>query len=333
MRRLAFASFLLGTLVLVAATLCACGGADDTFDIYTSIYPHVIRRMEAVLAKQFPDTKFRWYQMGSEQIAARLSTELEAGHTPCDLLMTSDPFYYAGLAAAGHLLPYDSPATAAVAAGLKDAGHDYATVRVPLMVIAVNHEHLALDQHPRSFKDLADPRFAGKLSMGDPLKSGTTFTTVAALVREYGWPYIEALRDNDVLPAGGNSATLARLETGERPVAIILLENLLPSLAKHAPITVIYPTDGAIPIPSPVAILRTTNQPALAKRVYDFMYSEAMQDAVVSGFMYSPLPSHAPPSGARPWNELAVYAWNAERLAWVRRERDAIKKRFRSIMR
>jgi len=333
MRRLVFASLLLGLLVLATTTLPGCGGEDDAFDIYTSIYPQVIRRMEGPLAKQFPGTTFRWYQMGSEQIAARLSTELEAGATSCDLLMTSDPFYYAQLAEAGHLVAYDSPAVASVAAGLKDAGHRYATVRVPLMVIAVNHEHLAADQHPRSFEDLADPRFAGKVSMGDPWKSGTTFTTVAALVREHGWSYVEALRKNDVLSAGGNSATLARLETGERPVAIILLENLLPSLAKHAPITIIYPTDGAIPIPSPVAILRTTDKPALAKRVYDFLYTQVMQDAIVSGFMYSPLPDHAPPAGARPWKHLVLYEWTVESLAWVQRERNAIKKRFRSIMR
>ncbi len=320
-------------LLLLCALLPACGGNDDALHIYTSIYPQVIRQMEAPLAKQFPGVEFAWHQMGSEQIAAKLSTEIDAGATRCDLLMTSDPFYYAQLAAAGHLLPYDSPAVATVPASLKDPAHHHATVRVPLMVIAVNHERLAADQHPRSFQDLTDKRFAGKLSMGDPLKSGTTFTTVAALVRKYGWPYIEALRKNDVLSAGGNSATLNRLETGERPVAIILLENLLPSLKRDAPITIIYPSDGAIPIPSPVAILKSTTKPVLAKKVYDFLYSKAMQDAVVSGYMYSPLPAHAAPEGARPWKDLVLHTWDAAALTWVEKERDAIKKRFRSTMR
>ena len=320
-------------LLLVLLLAPACGGDDGAFHIYTSIYPHVIRRMEPLFAERFPGVEFHWHQMGSEQIAGRLSAEIEAGETPCDLLLTSDPFYYAQLSAAGHLLPYESPAAAGVPEALRGPDHAYTTVRVPLMVIAVNYHHLAPEQNPTSFADLADKRFAGKISMGDPLKSGTTFATVAALVRTHGWAYVEALRANDLLAAGSNSTTLQRLETGERPVAIILLENLLPSLAKEAPITVVYPTDGAIPVPSPVAILKTTDQPDLARRVYDFLFSDAIQDVVVSGFMYSPLPQHAAPAGAKPWNELPLFSWNTEAFTWVQTERDAIKKRFRAIMR
>lgn len=319
-------------LILAVLTLPACGD-DDALQIYTSIYPHVLKRMEPELAKQFPDIEIRWFQKGSEQIAAILSTELEAGGTRCDLLMTSDPFYYEQLADAGHLMRYRSPAAEAVAGALRHSDDAYTTVRVPLMVIAVNHDHLPPDQHPTSFADLADARFAGKVSMGDPLKSGTTFTTVAALARTLGWDYFEDLRKNDLIAAGGNSATMHRLETGERPVGIILLENLLPSLEKGAPITVVYPSDGAIPVPSPVAILKSTDKPEQAKQVYDFLFAKVMQDAIVSGFMYSPLPTHAAPAGAKPWKDLALYPWSAEAFAWVKKERYAIKKRFRAIMR
>ncbi|MDF1700344.1 MAG: extracellular solute-binding protein [Planctomycetota bacterium] len=326
----------LALLFLLAAVpqLVACGSeADEAFHIYTSIYPQVIEQMEPKLRERFPGVTFRWYQMGSEQIAGRIGIELETGSTPCDLLLTSDPFFYAQLAEAGHLLPYESPAAAEVPAGLKDPAGRYATVRVPLMVIAVNHEKLAADQHPTSFADLADKRFAGKIAMGDPLKSGTTFTTVAAWVRGKGWPFIEKLAANDIVSAGGNSSVLRELESGARPVGVILLENLLPSLAAGAPITVIYPSDGAVPVPSPVAIMKQTDTPALAKEVYDFLYSPAMQAEIVAGFMYSPLPRNAPPEGGRPWGELALFPWDADALAWVKDERGAIKKRFRAILR
>ena len=319
--------------VCVLAVLPACGGDDHALHIYTSIYPEVIDQMKPALAARFPGATFRWYQMGSEQIAGRLSMEIEAGATPCDLLLTSDPFYYTQLAEAGHLLAYTSAAAGAVPADLKDPRGYYATVRVPLMVIAVNHDKVAAADQPTSFADLADPRFRGKVAMGDPLKSGTSFTTVGAWVRRHGWSFIEALHENDVVAAGGNSAVLAKLESGERPVGVILLENLLVSLRRGAPITVIYPSDGAIPVPSPVAILANTDKPELAKQVYDFLFGEAMQAAVVAGNMYSPLPTHAPPAGARAWATLERFVWDTESIAWVTAERDAIKKRFRAIMR
>lgn len=327
-------AFALLALLALAATLGSCGADDgDAFHIYTSIYPQVIKRMEPKLREKFPGVDFRFYQMGSEQIAGRLGIELETGETPCDLLLTSDPFFYAQLAEDGYLLEYESPAASAVPKDLRDPGGRYTTVRVPLMVIAVNHDKLPREEFPTSFADLAQERYRGKIAMGDPLKSGTTFTTVGAWLTKYGWAFIEKLKENDIVAAGGNSTVLREVESGALPIGVILLENLLPSLEQGAPITVIYPTDGAIPVPSPVAILEQTDKPELAKQVYDFLFSEAMQAEIVRGAMYSPLPAHAPPEGGKPWKELALFSWDAETLAWVKDERAGIKKRFRALMR
>ena len=309
-----------------------CGGPDEELVIYTSIYPQVIERMKPALAAEFPGVSFEWRQAGSEQLARKLSVELEAGGTRCDLLMTSDPFYYAQLAAAGHLATHDSPVTAEIPDGLKDAEGRWATVRVPVMVIGVNHDKIRKSEFPSSFQDLLDPRYAGKIAMGDPLKSGTNFTTVASLVRQYGWDYFRGLAKNGIQSAGGNSTVTNKLETGERPIGIVLLENLLPRIEAGAPITVVYPTDGAVPVPSPVAVLRTSDKPALARRVRDFFFGQAMQDAIVSGFMYSPLPNHAAPAGGAPWRELALQPFDAAFMDWVQNERDTIKETFGEIL-
>lgn len=326
MRRWAFWVLLLA--------LAGCGGDDQNeIWIYTSIYPQVIERLEPELQAAFPDVTFRWYQKGSEQVAARINAELASGDVLCDLIMTSDPFYYAQLEDQGLLLAHASPGAAAVPEGLRDPENAFTTVRVPLMVIAVNHERLTPSEHPGSFKALQESRYEDKVSMGDPLKSGTNFTTVAALSKLYGWDYFQALRDNGVVSAGGNSAVLHRIETGERPIGIILLENVLPRIAKGAPITVVYPSDGAIPVPSPVAIMKSSSNPELAKRVQDLFFEPALQKAIVQGYMYSPLPQLEPPAGGRPWKDVAMYPWSARFVEDVKTERDHIKKRFREVMR
>jgi len=169
--------------------------------------------------------------------------------------------------------------------------------------------------------------------MGDPLKSGTNFTTVASLVRDDDWSLLEGWAANGLVAAGGNSAVLQRLESGERPVGVILLENLLPRVADESPLRVVYPEDGAVPIPSPIAILASTQRPALAKQVYDAMFSADVQAAIVAGHMYSPLPGLAAPAGAKPWSELALAPWDAAFVTWVRDRRSEIKRRFRETMR
>lgn len=129
------------TLALILLCLVpACGGHDGPeIWIYTSIYPHVIDQMTPALEKEFPGVRFEWFQKGSEVVGARLNMELAAGRTECDLLLTSDPFHYAELKAAGRLIAHQTEATRAVPAELKDPDHHFATVRIPLMVLAVNN--------------------------------------------------------------------------------------------------------------------------------------------------------------------------------------------------
>ena len=335
MRTWRFTLVTLATLVTLLTPLAGCGGDDGRRElwIYTSIYPSVIERMKPTLERAFPDVRFRWYQKGSEQVAARLTMELEAGKSPCDLLLTSDPFYYAELAAAGLLLPYESPAAKDVPAGLRDPGHAYVTVRVPVMVLGVNTKELPPEAWPTAFADLGRAPLRGLIAMGDPLKSGTNFTTVAALTTSRGWDLIEAWSRNGIVAEGGNSAVLRRLETGDRPVGVILLENLLPRIEKGSPLKIVYPEEGAIPVPSPIAILKGTTDEALAKRVYDVMFSDAIQEAIVAGHMYSPLPDRDAPAGARPWSELRLHPWDAAFVDDVKTRRKAIKQRFREIMR
>ena len=51
----------------------------------------------------------------------------------------------------------------------------------------------------------------------------------------------------------GNVSVITRIETRERPVGVVLLENILKAQAKGSPVKAIYPTDGGIPVPSPIA--------------------------------------------------------------------------------
>lgn len=325
-----------GWLVGLVCLLAACGDREEATPeiwIYTSIYQHVIDAIQPHLEDAVPEARIRFFRKGSEQVAARLGMELEAGSTPCDLLVTSDPFYYAELTRQGRLLAYASPAATSVPAHLRDPGNAWVTVRIPLMVLGVNTESLAVHERPTGFADLAAPSLESRIAMGDPLKSGTNFTTVAALAHRPGWPLLEGWSRNGIVAAGGNSTVLDAIERGERPVGVVLLENLLPAQRRGAPIQVVYPREGAIPVPSPIAILASTAHPALARRVYDAMFSPAVQAAIVAGDMYSPLPDAEPPPGARRLADVPLFPWDASFLDEASSRRREIKERFREIMR
>ena len=66
----------------------------------------MIEQLDPLLKKHHPDVEVKWYRAGSEKVATRLDTELRAGGTEADLVLTSDPFWYLKLKKEGRTLPY-----------------------------------------------------------------------------------------------------------------------------------------------------------------------------------------------------------------------------------
>ena len=91
--------------------------------------------MAPELERALPEAHVRWYQGGSENVAARVNTELYAGRTQADLILTSDPFWYDDLKRDHKLLAYDSPAAREVPPQYADPDHFFTTVRMCVMVM------------------------------------------------------------------------------------------------------------------------------------------------------------------------------------------------------
>jgi iron(III) transport system substrate-binding protein len=310
--------------------LSSCTPAKPTLWIYTSIYKEVIVELDPALQAALPGVRIEWYQGGSETIASKVNAELAAGRAKADLILTSDPFWYLELKKTGRLLPYESSAAKDIAANFRDPEHAFVEARLPVMVIAYNSQAMSEAEAPKSWKDLTQDRWKKKVAMPSPLESGTAFTTVALLSQKYGWEFFAELRKQDILAAGGNSSVITRIETRERPVGVVLLENVLKAWSKGSPVRPIYPEDGAIPITSPIAILKDTRQPELAKKAYDWFYSADAQNALVKSGMYSRVQGITAPVHAKPLSELApkMLPWSPSVLEALYAQREEIKAKF-----
>lgn len=302
--------------------------------IYTSLYNTVIEKLDPVVKERFPDVTVKWFQSGSEKIAAKVNAEMAAGNVKADLLMTSDPFWYEGLKKQGKLLKYESPEAAYLPAKLKDPDGMYSTVRICAMVMAYNKDVLALGDVPKTFKELTASKWKSKIALGSPLESGTNFTTVATLSSKYGWDYYKALRKLDTFSSGGNSTVRRKLESREYQVGVILLENLLKAKETKSPLEIVYPEDGVVLIPSPIAIIKSSKSPDMAKKIYDFLMSEEGQKAMVVGHMYSAHPGVKAPAGAKPFHEVLAnsFTWDHSFIKSVLKDSEEIKMKYSKIM-
>ena len=227
--------------------------------------------------------------------------------------MVADPSYYIFLKGEDLLLPHKSEHFDAVAVDKDTEDYMYTGVRISNVVIGYNTDLVKPEDAPKTFRELTDPKWKDQVVIVDPTQSGTALNSTYALSQKYGWEYFEQLRDNGAVIGGGNSSTETKLVTGEFAVAIILEENLLKVKDRGEPVEIVYPEDGVIIIPSPIGILKTTQNPEAAKAVVDWWLSPEGQRAIVTGWMHSVRTDVESPKGAKP---LAEFAPTAMELDW-----------------
>jgi len=302
--------------------------------IYTSLYKEVIDHFKPILLKKFPEYEIKWFQSGSEKIAAKMNAEASAGQIKADLVMTSDPFWYEYLKNTGRLLKYKSAAGNYIANKFRDPENFYITVRVCAMVMAYNKDALKKEEIPQTFADLTKPQWENKVALGSPLESGTNFTTVSTLIGKYGWDYYKSLRKLNTFSAGGNSTVRRKLESKEYKVGVLLLENLLKAKHGHTNLEIIYPQDGTVLIPSPIAILKRTKHPAMVKKLYDYFLSQEGQEIMTKGFMYSLHPAVKAPVGAKDFAQVLpnTFPWDHKFVQHVLTNSEKIKEKYSKIM-
>ena len=293
--------WMLGAAAILALSvaLAGCGGGDKKADkkaggtkgeimVYTSIYPDIIDNMcKPNVAKAFPEMKVNWFQGGTEKVVTKITGEIKAKKIGADVLMVADPSYYLKLEDQKLLLPYKSKEEKNLINDKAADGAWYA-VRVCNMIIAYNADKLKAEDAPKNWTDLADPKWKGKIAMPNPMLSGTAYVAVGALADKYGWEYFDKLKANGLRVEEGNSAIQNKLLTGEYAAAMILEENILKlANTKKETLKVIYPKDGVVQVPSPIAIFNTTKNPEGAKALVDWWLSKEGQQAVVKGWMHS----------------------------------------------
>lgn len=324
-------------LMLSAALLVAgCTKKDEKTKVwvYTSLYKDTIADIQPKLAAQFPEIDVQFYQAGSEEVAAKVQAEALAGKIQADVLISSDRFWYEDLAAKGTLVSYKPAQTDKVADFFKHPEGFYSTLSFPVMVIAYNSEAVKEADAPKTFKELADAKWKDKVSAGSPLASGTNFTTVAFLAKKYGWDYFSSLRKNNLIAEGGNSGVVRRLQSKERPVGIVLMENVLRLTSTDARIKFVIPNDGVVIQSNVLALVKKEGSSDAAKKVADWMFSSEGQQAMARSFMYPAVAGEKAPEGAPEFAKLQATAqvWSRDFIGETLKSRDQIKDQFAKII-
>jgi ABC-type Fe3+ transport system, periplasmic component len=324
-------------ILVMVLSLSSCGtkstkGNGGKVLIYTSMYEDIIDAMDKTLAAKFPDIDVEFFYGGTGTLQAKVAAEMASKKLGCDMLMVAEPAYSLELKEAGVLHPYVSKQASKLAYDYDKEGYWY-PVRVCNMVLAYNPDKYKKADLPNTFKDFAnDPSVKGKISMSNPLTSGTAMASIVALLDKYGEGYFKALGQQNVAVESG-SVALTKLETGECKEVMILEESVLKKRQEEkSKLEVIYPTDGVITIPSTIMTVNekwcANNNIAACEKITDWFLSDEGQAAIVSGWMHSVLKDYAKiPFDSIPDKDILK---NTISIDWVKcyKQRDQIRTKF-----
>jgi len=278
------------------ALVFAQAKAESRVLLYTSVPQQLATQFSNAFMKKRPDIRVEIYRAGSTEVGAKIAAEREVGGIRADLLWLADAPVYYDLRKRGELYSYISPEAKAIPADLKDAKGFFTAGRLINMIIAVNTEVIPLKDAPKSWKDF--PGVGKKAAMGNPLYSGSNFVTVAAFVRKDGnWSWFERARANGVAVVRGNSEAATALAGKEFGVAMTLDYIVQGLINKGAPLSIVWPADGAISVPSPIAIIKGTKNPNGSKAFVDYVLSKEGQEFLVKQQVIPVREDVNPPAG------------------------------------
>src|SRR5712671_3367389 len=186
---------------------------------YTAVDLPVAERIAKAFEAKYPGIAMRVERSGGERIFQRIGQEYASNIHAVDVVNSSDAAHFIVWKRDGILAPY-VPEDVALhyPADHKDPDGQFASWRVWLSVIGYNTKLVKPEEAPKSFADLLDPKWSGKIVKGHPGYSGTIMTATFQISRDLGWDYFEKLSRQKVMQVQSSADPPKKLALGERAV-------------------------------------------------------------------------------------------------------------------
>lgn len=154
-------------------------------------------------------------------------------------------------------------------------------------VLMYNKKLVSDADAPKSWADLLDSKWKGKIACADPSKSGSSLEALSTMLlakgrdNGEGWEYVKKLVANlDGKLLAGSSNVYKGVADGEYAVGITFEEIVAKYIRNGAPVGIVYPAEGTVIDTDCIAIIKGAKNMENAKIFVDFVLSKNVQTKI-----------------------------------------------------
>ena len=216
-------------------------------------------------------------------LMAKIMAESQAGQHIVDIFFSDIDVMMIDLQKRDMLLKYESPQYQYFDSKfLGNPPGYYGPGWVSLIGIAWNTEVIKAADEPKSWNDLLDPKFKGKISVYNSSAS-SPFNAWYLLSQSLGTEYWDKMADQELRTYESSAQILDSLSSGETPVTMQFNNFRLKDVVeKNLPIKALWPSEGVPNFVSVQGILAKAPHPNAARLFHDwFLSREGMTKSAV----------------------------------------------------
>ena len=276
-------------LMLFSLTIFAGGCGEDSTQkqdpakklvIYTSMKESLIGGIIEGFKKQNPGVVVDYQSAGAGKIMAKLEAERQSGQLLADIIWTSEVPDFYEMKAQGMLEQYQPSNFEELLNPFDDYDGSFTAARLGTLGIVINTEKVK--NAPTTWEEIAtNPLYKDSFGIADPALSGTAFMSVALLENQFGWEYLERLRDNGTIKSKGSGRVVDDTATGDLNACLGVDYITAAKIDKGANLQMVYPKE-LLMVPSPVAIFKDAPNKDLAKKFVDYLLTQEAQQMIAN---------------------------------------------------
>ncbi len=196
----------------------------------------------------------------------------------------------------------------------------YYGMSMPIQAIMVNTDLLTPSEYPKSWKDLANPKYKGKIVMANPSMSGSAYSQIYQMYELYGFDFIKKLVPN-VVWVTSSKIVPNSVVRGEYAIGVTGDYNVAKKLSEGAHVAVSYPSEGTGARFDASGIIKNCPDLKNAQQFMDWVVTKQALEIVYKVRDRRTVNPNVPvPKGLPPLSKVTLIPYDAVKASKIRKD-------------